>query len=65
MSDYSIWKTVAIRLNLLLALGRVHDKTEDPDDRPTRVVGRLVEAHVRERAKSLGIDLSDILEKEV
>jgi len=64
MSDYTIWKTVAIRLNLLLALGRIHAKTKEADDKPTRVVGRLVEAHVRERAKSLKIDLSDVLEKE-
>ena len=64
MEKYTLWKTIAIRLSLLVALRRIYEKTEDPDDKPTRVVGNMVENYVRIRAKALDIDLSDVLERE-
>lgn len=61
MSDYQNWKTVAIRLNLLMALHRIYEKTGDSEDKATRVVSRLVEEYIEKRTKELKLDLSDIM----
>jgi hypothetical protein len=62
MSQYAFWTTVAIRVNQIMALKRIHEKTDDPEDKPARVVSKLVIAHVMKKAKKLDIDLSDIFE---
>lgn len=61
MNRYTVWKTVAIRLGLLLALKRIQDKTGDDEDTPTRVVDRLVRGHVVKRAKELKIEIDDVV----
>lgn len=65
MSEYQNWKTVAIKLNLLMALHRIYELTGEPEDKATRVVGQLVEKHIRKRAKALDLDLADIMAPEI
>ena len=54
MSDYTFWKTVSIRVGLLIAIKRLGEK-------PTRVVDKLVTAYVLEQAKETGIEIDDIV----
>lgn len=54
MSEYTFWKTVSIRVGLLVAIKRLGEK-------PTQVVDKLVRAYVLERAKELDIDIDDVV----
>jgi hypothetical protein len=54
MSEYTFWKTVSIRVGLLVAIKRLGEK-------PTPLVDRLVRQYVMERSKELGIDIDDVV----
>ena len=54
MSEYTFWKTVSIRIGLLVAIKRLGEK-------PTQVVNELVTRYVIERAKETGTNIDDIV----
>jgi hypothetical protein len=49
MNESTIWKTVAVRLSLLNALKKEHKRTKEDEDKPTRVVDKLIRAHLEEK----------------
>ena len=56
MKDANFWKTVAIRFELLDALRKEHKKTGSPEDTPTRIVDKLVRAHLKKKGIKLGAE---------
>lgn len=54
MDDSTVWKTVAVRLPLLKALKKEHEKTKSAEDSPTRVVDKLIRAHLEEKGIKVG-----------
>lgn len=49
MDESTIWKTIAVRLPLLKALKKEHEKTKSAEDSPTRIVDKLIRAHLEEK----------------
>jgi hypothetical protein len=54
MSEYTFWKTVSIKVGLLVAIRRL-------GERPTRVVEELVTEYVIKKAKETGIEIDDVV----
>jgi len=54
MSEYAFWKTVSIKVGLLVAIKRLGEK-------PTQVVDKLVTEYVISRAKEAGIEIDDVV----
>ncbi len=54
MSEYTFWKTVSIKVGLLVAIKRL-------GERPTQVVNKLVTEYVLNRAKETGTNIDDIV----
>lgn len=46
MDDSTVWKSVAVRLTLLNALKAEYEKTKSSEDKPTRVVDKLIRGYL-------------------
>jgi len=54
MSEFTYWKTVSVRVGLLVAIRRLEEK-------PTQVVNKLLTEYVLEQAKERGIIIDDVV----